>query len=98
MTTALLLPQHIQLNASPENRQAAIGLIAERMTACGLALPEYADSLWLRETVTSTELGHGVAVPHGMPQHRHWVQRTGVVVLQMPAGVDWGAGKVHLAF
>jgi phosphocarrier protein len=43
-----------------------------------------------REGQISTYLGNGIAIPHGTPQSRDAVLKTGVKVLACPQGVDWG--------
>ena len=41
----------------------------------------------------STSLGNGVAIPHGVYENREDILKTGISVLQLPAGVDWGEGE-----
>ncbi|TDR79800.1 phosphoenolpyruvate--protein phosphotransferase [Paludibacterium purpuratum] len=96
MTTAPLLPLHIKLNAKPTDKSTAILQVADLMEACKLTAPEYGASLLQREAVASTSLGHGIAIPHGMPAHRHLIRQTGVVILQIPEGLKWGDDTVHL--
>ena len=47
-----------------------------------------ADNLFARERLGSTGLGHGVAIPHGQHESLGEVYRTGISVLQLPAGVE----------
>ena len=51
------------------------------------------DSLLAREKVANTFLGNGIAIPHGIPKDRELIRKTGVAVLQVPAGVEWNAGE-----
>ncbi|HEX3427502.1 MAG TPA: HPr family phosphocarrier protein, partial [Candidatus Limnocylindrales bacterium] len=43
-----------------------------------------------REAIVSTYLGNGIALPHGTNETQGAVRRTGLAVLQYPAGVPWG--------
>ncbi len=41
----------------------------------------------------STFLGNSVAIPHGEYDDRGRAHRTGISVLQLPAGVEWEPGE-----
>ena len=45
-----------------------------------------------------TYIGMGVAIPHGTTQAKDTVKKTGIVFLQYPDGVDFGAEKAQLVF
>ena len=51
-----------------------------------------------RERLVSTYMGMGVAIPHGTTQVKDTVKKTGIVLLQYPEGVDFGAEKAQLVF
>jgi phosphocarrier protein FPr len=46
----------------------------------------------------STYLGSGVSIPHGLFENREHILKTGISVLQIPAGVVWDeeGEKAHL--
>ncbi|HEX6042661.1 phosphoenolpyruvate--protein phosphotransferase [Longimicrobium sp.] len=69
--------------------RAAGGLLAER----GYIDPGYVESMLGREGQANTYLGSGIAIPHGMAQHRALIHHTGVAVVQLAEGVDWGGGQ-----
>ena len=46
----------------------------------------------------STNMGMGVAIPHGTSQKKGTVKKSGVVLLQYPQGVDFGDEKAYLVF
>jgi len=48
----------------------------------------------VRETQTSTYLGNGIAIPHGTPETKDQVLKTGIKVLRFKQGIDWGDGQV----
>ncbi|MEW6404408.1 MAG: phosphoenolpyruvate--protein phosphotransferase, partial [Chloroflexota bacterium] len=56
--------------------------------------PRYVESMFHREQVSNTYLANGIAIPHGMPENREYVLKTGIAVLQVPTGVMWNDGEV----
>ncbi len=93
-----LSPQQVQLGASPKTKQEAIQLVARLLIENGNIDPRYIDSMFEREKVANTYLANGIAIPHGMPENREYILKTGIAVLQIPQGVPWNEGEtVHLA-
>ncbi|MBI2333673.1 MAG: PTS sugar transporter subunit IIA, partial [Chloroflexi bacterium] len=85
------------MGASPETKQEAIRQVARLLTQHGNTNPGYVDSMFEREKVANTFLANGIAIPHGMPENRELVLKTGIAVLQVPEGVTWNEGEtVHL--
>ncbi|BDG01449.1 phosphoenolpyruvate--protein phosphotransferase [Anaeromyxobacter oryzae] len=91
---ALLSPSLVRLGAAPATKEQAISDAGSMLLAAGYIDAGYVRSLLAREEVANTYLGNGVAIPHGMVQHRALVKRTGVAILQVPAGVVWNEGQV----
>ncbi|MBZ4330956.1 phosphoenolpyruvate--protein phosphotransferase [Corallococcus sp. AS-1-12] len=92
-----LTPSQVRLGWSATNKAEAIRLVGQVMVESGFISPGYVDSMLKREQVSATFLGHGIAIPHGLPEARHLVLQTGVVVVQFPSGVVWSEdGHAHL--
>lgn len=92
-----LTAEQITLNAAPADKHAAMLQMTELLLKNGLIDPRYVDSMFAREQVANTYLANGIAIPHGMPDDRDWVLKTGIVVLQVPQGVAWSDEEtVHL--
>jgi phosphocarrier protein FPr len=89
----LLTPELIRLDARATSKREAIDEAGRLLVAAGYVEPAYIDSLHAREAVANTYLGSGVAIPHGVPEHRHLIRRTGVAVLRLADGVDWQDGE-----
>ena len=83
----------VRLGLSASDKTEAIRIAGRAMVDSGLIEPGYIDSMLGREAVSGTYLGSGIAIPHGLPEARDLVRRTGVVVVQFPQGVDWGGGE-----
>ncbi len=91
-------PDHIRLGNVARDRDEALALVARVMVESGFVEPAYLEAMRGREKLSSTFLGKGIAIPHGLPSARDQVRSTGIVVVQFPAGVPWGdGGPVHLA-
>ena len=85
--------RNVCLGRVASDKTEAIRVVGRALVESGFIEPGYVDSMLAREQVANTYLGHGIAIPHGLPAARHLVRRTGVVVVQFPAGVDWGGGE-----
>src|SRR5512147_2178847 len=90
---SILSKDRISLQASAADKADAIRKAGELLVKSGCVLPEYIDGMLTREKSMSTSLGNGVAIPHGVYENRDHILKTGISVLQLPAGVDWGDGE-----
>lgn len=94
---ALITPATVCLGAAPADKEAVIRLAAHLLATNGNIEPAYAESMLGREKVANTYLGSGMAIPHGLLKDRELILRTGLAVVQVPAGVEWNPGEtVHL--
>ncbi len=84
------------LGCRAASMEEAIDFVGGRLVARGSVEPEYIAGMQKRETVVSTFLGNGVALPHGVHESMDHIINTGIVVAQYPDGVDWGMGAAHL--
>jgi phosphocarrier protein len=75
-----------------KTKEQALEQVAQDLVQAGLTTAEYLQGMRDREAQITTYLGNGIAIPHGTPQSRNAVIRTGVRVLVCPQGVDWGDG------
>jgi len=92
-----LTSQNIRLKARAKTKEDAIRAAGQVLVDSGFIASGYVDSMLGRERQANTYLSHGIAIPHGMPQDRELIQRTGVSVVQLPEGVLWNEGQiVHL--
>ena len=83
---------NVSVGAQALGKEEAIRQVADLLVRSGYIEAGYADSMLARERVANTYLGQGLAIPHGMPKDRDLIQRTGIAVLQVPAGVAWQPG------
>lgn len=88
-----LTAAQIRMGQRVPDKAAALALLADWLAADGLVEPGYLAGMQAREGQGSTYLGQGIAIPHGTPETRDQVHRTGVRLIQFPEGVDWGGGQ-----
>lgn len=85
--------QQVLLHATATDKQDAIRQAGQLLVDSGCIEAGYVVSMLGREQVANTYLGNGIAIPHGLPQDRHLIKRTGVAVMQIPTGVPWNVGE-----
>nr|WP_163502329.1 phosphoenolpyruvate--protein phosphotransferase [Halomonas socia] len=87
----------ILLDCQARDWREALDAAAQALQTAGLVDAGYRQGLHAREAQSSTFLGNAIAIPHGTPESRQHVKRTGVRVLQFPRGVEWHDGnRVHV--
>lgn len=84
----------IELGATASGKTEAIEKVGKILVRQGYIEPEYIDSMKRREGVANTFLGNGISIPHGLPENRDKIIKTGVAVLQVPEGVAWNPGEI----
>lgn len=85
--------KNIILNASADDKFAAIELTGEILKHNGYITERYIERMKLREEIVSTYLGNGIAIPHGTDGSDCEIIRTGLSLVQFPNGVDFGDGN-----
>jgi phosphocarrier protein FPr len=84
---------NVRLGETVATKEDAIRLAAGLLAGTGHIEPAYAESMLGREKVANTYLGGGIAIPHGLLKDRDLIRRTGIAVVQVPAGVEWNPGE-----
>ncbi|CAH0532746.1 PTS system mannitol-specific EIICBA component [Vibrio stylophorae] len=78
---------HLAMQAS--SKEEAIRFAGNQLVELGYVDPEYVDAMFEREAMVSTYLGESIAVPHGTVEAKDRVHKTGIVICQYPAGVQF---------
>ena len=93
----ILTPETIELKASLDSRDEAIRRAGQLLVDNGHVDDRYIDSMFEREKSVSTFMGNAVAIPHGTNDSKQWITRSGLSVITVPEGVEYGDGEVaHL--
>lgn len=91
--TTILTKEKIMLQAKPSDKWEAIRLAGELLVKAGHVTQEYVDKMKEREELATTYIGSGVAIPHGTNESKEQIKSTGISVVQVPDGVDFGEGN-----
>lgn len=94
----VIVADGIKLGQKPVTKEEAIRAAGELLVKLGYVDESYVDAMQEREKLVSTYMGMGVAIPHGTTQAKGTVKKTGIVFIQYPEGVDFGAEKAQLVF
>lgn len=89
-----LTREMIRLDRRELSKDQVLSELAASLQQSGLTDSGYLQGIQQREAMISTYLGNGIAVPHGTPESRDQVVKTGVRILACPQGVDWGEGNI----
>ncbi len=90
----ILTPETVELKASLGSQEEAIRRAGQLLVENGNVDDRYVDSMFERERSVSTYMGNGVAIPHGTNDSKQWVARSGLSVITVPDGVEYGDGDV----
>lgn len=94
---SILSTNKVMLNTKVKDKFEAIRLAGQLLVDAGHAAPEYIDKMLEREQSLSTYMGGGLAIPHGTQDSKVLISSTGLSIIQLPEGVDFGEGeKAHL--
>ncbi|MCL6586743.1 MAG: PTS sugar transporter subunit IIA [Anoxybacillus sp.] len=94
MTVSVLTKENIVLGAEVGNKEEAIRLAGKVLVDQGYVDDVYIDKMFEREVLTSTYMGNFIAIPHGTEEAKALVKKAGLSFIQVPNGVDFGAGNI----
>ena len=96
MTAEVLATSAVQVGATAADLHQAIDQVGAVLVDQGLVTADYVTAMHAREQIVSTYLGNGIALPHGTNEAQDAILRTGLAVVQFPAGVPWGDEPARL--
>jgi activator of the mannose operon, transcriptional antiterminator len=91
MLRQLINPSCIFLDISVASRFEAIDYIANELCKRGYVESPYGQSAKERETLSSTYIGGGIAIPHGQIQ---WINQSIIAVARLSSSIDWDGEQV----
>lgn len=94
MNLSMLSEKTIRVNAAFATKDEAIRACGRLLLEAGHIEPEYIDRMVERDTLSTTYVGSGVAMPHGTKDSRQFIKSTGIAIIQVPGGVDFGRGNI----
>lgn len=94
MAKEILSQENIELNVTLTNKEEAIRKTGQILVDKGYVDASYIDKMLEREVLTSTYMGNFVAIPHGTEDAKAMVNHSGLSIVQVPDGVDFGNGNI----
>lgn len=96
MSDDILTKENIELGAELNSQEEAIRRAGEILVQNGHVEERYIDSMFEREKSVSTFMGNAVAIPHGTSDSKQWVEKSGLSILTVPEGVEYGDGNIAM--
>ena len=94
MTLLILSPENILIDQEIHTKEEAIRLTGKLLVDLGYVQQTYIEKMLEREELTSTYIGNLVAIPHGTDEGKREILKSGIVIIQIPNGVDFGNGNI----
>ncbi|MDQ0300130.1 PTS system mannitol-specific IIA component [Salibacterium salarium] len=94
MSKPILQEENVKMNANFSSKEEAIRETGNILAEKGYVDEAYIEAMMEREEMTSTYMGNYVAIPHGTEDSKHLIKESGLSIIQVPDGVDFGDGKM----
>ena len=62
----------------------------------GYVAESYIDAMLRRENTFSTNIGNGIAIPHGVEEAKKDIIKSGIGIMVFPEGTLWNDGMVRI--
>ncbi|WP_042168595.1 PTS sugar transporter subunit IIA [Paenibacillus gorillae] len=92
----ILNREKVKLNVAVADKLEAIRMAGQLLVDAGHVEPTYVEKMLERENLSSTYLGAGLAMPHGTNDSKPFIKSTGMSILVIPGGVDFGGETANL--
>ena len=91
MANIEILPNEmIYLNQQFSTKEEAIRFCGEKLVAAGCVENDYVEAMIERDKMLSVYMGNFIAIPHGTEEAKKYVKKSGVCVVQVPEGINFG--------
>ena len=94
MIQTVLPTDNILLNVEAKTKEDAIRLAGSVLVKNGYVKENYIEKMIEREESLTTYMGNFIAIPHGTEESKQEVISSGISILQIPNGVDFGNGNI----
>ncbi|MEG2294822.1 MAG: PTS sugar transporter subunit IIA [Carnobacterium sp.] len=86
----ILTIENIKLNQHFTTKESAIRAAGEVLVLAGYVEADYVDAMVQRENDVTTYMGNFIAIPHGTDEAKKYIKKSGISIVQVPNGVDFG--------
>lgn len=88
--------QNIRLDCVAKDKEQVIDEIGQILVDSGYVGESYIDAMHQRELSFPTNIGNGIALPHGVEEAKKEIRQSGIAVMVFPQGTLWGEELVKL--
>ena len=90
----ILSDENIALNVKVKDKEEAIRYAGKILVENAYTTPKYIEHMMERERRFSVYIGNHLAIPHGIESSDSEIYTSGLSVVQIPEGVDFGDGNI----
>lgn len=83
-------PELILVNQQYATKEEAIRASGELLVKAGCVEHDYVETMIERNKLVSVYMGNFIAIPHGTDEAKKYVKKSGISIIQVPAGVNFG--------
>ncbi|MFD1451166.1 MULTISPECIES: PTS sugar transporter subunit IIA [Oceanobacillus] len=94
MAKEILSTENIELGVQVSSKEEAVRYVGGILLNNGYVKENYIDKMLEREEIATTFMGNSLAIPHGTEDAKKEVLATGLSVVTVPDGVDFGDGNI----
>lgn len=88
--------ENIVITNDIKTREQALEVINEHFVNGGYTTPRYLAGMIAKEKEFNTNIGNGLAIPHGSFEYKDEILKTGLVILVCKNGIRWNDEEVKL--
>jgi len=92
----LLQKNNIFLNCKARAKEDVIREMGQVLYNSGYVEESYIDAMLQRENTFSTNIGNGIAIPHGVEAAKKNIKKSGIAVMIFPEGTMWNDEEVKV--
>ncbi|KAF1677563.1 MULTISPECIES: PTS sugar transporter subunit IIA [Bacillus] len=89
----VLAKKNIKLNQTAATKEEAIKIAGQTLIDNGYVTEDYIGKMFEREETSCTFMGNFIAIPHGTEEAKSEVLHSGISIIQIPDGVEYGEGN-----
>lgn len=90
----IISKEAIVLQQASVTKEQAIRMAGNLLVQENAVENAYVDKMLERESISTTYIGNGVAIPHGTDAAKENIRTSAISMLQYPDGVDFGNGNI----
>ena len=92
----LLQKRNILLGCKAKQKEDVIREVGRLLYESGYVDETYIDAMLKRELTFSTNIGNGIALPHGVEEAKKDIKKSGIAVMVFPEGTMWKDELVYV--